>query len=288
MTPGWRETPKLSYNPVNMIEQPIPHPQTSMRFVGVDLAWGPSGRTGICVAQTGKVVESALLQTDDEILERLQPHVSEPCVVAIDAPLIVRNATGHRHCERIISRCFGRHHAGAHSSNLALPAFRDGVRAERIAGSLGLDIDPHFSPLTEVRRAIEVYPHPAIVALFGLETILKYKAKGGRSIEVRREAFLSLVKHLEALRLGDPGFDVTASPRWPSLRAGADQPSSGAELNRLEDELDSYVCAYVGAFYWTHGSARCRVVGDIQSGYIVTPVTDKIAQCLDKEGAWRG
>jgi predicted RNase H-like nuclease/gamma-glutamylcyclotransferase (GGCT)/AIG2-like uncharacterized protein YtfP len=253
-----------------------------MRFIGMDLAWGSSGRTGICVAQAGTVLESVLLRTDEEILGWLEPRVADPCVVAIDAPLIVRNTAGRRECERIISRCFGRYHAAAHSSNLSLIAFREGVRAECIAGALGLDIDPHFSPETMVRRAIEVYPHPAIVALFGLERILKYKAKGGRSVDVRREGFLALVKHLEALRVGDPPFDVMVSPRWSHLRAGVEQASSGAHLNRLEDELDSYVCAYVAAYYWTHGTANCRVVGDTQAGYIVTPVTDEVAKCVDR------
>jgi predicted RNase H-like nuclease len=65
------------------------------------------------------------------------------------------------------------------------------------------------------------------------------------------------------------------------LQTGIAAAPSGAELDRLEDELDAYVCAYVAVYYWTHGSARCRVVGDAESGYIVTPVTEEIARCLD-------
>jgi predicted RNase H-like nuclease len=126
-----------------------------------------------------------------------------------------------------------------------------------------------------------VYPHPAIVTLFGLETILKYKAKRRRGIEARREEFIALLSRLEGLRVADPAFDVAASPRWSPLQTSIAVASSGAELDRLEDELDAYVCAYVAVYYWTHGSARCRVVGDAESGYIVTPVTEEIARCLD-------
>jgi predicted RNase H-like nuclease len=253
----------------------------SMRFVGVDLAWGPNGGTGICVASAGKVIRSSLVRSDDEIISWLKPHVAGPCIVAVDAPLIVRNANGRRDCERLISHCFWRYHAGAHSSNLSLAAFRNGVRAERIAQALDLDVDPYFAPRAAVRRVIEVYPHPAIVTLFGLERILKYKAKRRRGVEARREEFIALLSGLEGLRVADPAFDVTASPRWPSLHTGIATTSSGAELDRLEDELDAYVCAYVAVYYWTHGSARCRVVGDTGSGYIVTPVTEEIARCLD-------
>jgi predicted RNase H-like nuclease len=60
-----------------------------------------------------------------------------------------------------------------------LPSFRAGVRGGRIARELGLSIDPSFEPGSGVRRAIEVYPHPAIVALFELPLTLKYKAKVG-------------------------------------------------------------------------------------------------------------
>jgi predicted RNase H-like nuclease len=257
------------------------HSTTPMSFVGVDLAWGPNGGTGICVASAERVIDSSLVRSDDEIISWLEPHVAGPCIVAVDAPLIVRNANGRRDCERLISHCFWRYHAGAHSSNLSLAAFRNGVRAERIAQALDLDVDPYFAPRTAVRRAIEVYPHPAIVTLFGLERILKYKAKRRRGLEARRDEFLALLSRLEGLRVADHAFDITASPRWVLLHAGIATASSGAELDRLEDELDAYICAYVAVYYWTHGSARCRVVGDVRSGYIVTPVTEEIARCLD-------
>jgi predicted RNase H-like nuclease len=66
---------------------------------------------------------------------------------------------------------------------------------------------------------------------------------------------------------------VAASPRWRDLRLAVAESATGAALDRAEDEIDAYVCAYVAEYYWTHGTARCRVVGDLESGYIVTPVT---------------
>ena len=233
----------------------------------------------MCAVENSRVLDSARLHTDEDIIDWLKPHVTGPCVMAIDAPLIVRNPTGRRECERAISRCFGRHHAGAHSSNLGLSSFRGGVRAERVARALGLDVDPEFPPRMAVRRAIEVYPHPALVALFGLERIVTYKAKRGRGTDLRRAAFLSLIRYMESLRYGDPTLDVTTAPRWSALRSGIAEASSGAALDRVEDELDAFLCAYIAVYYWTHGTSR--IVGDVQSGYIVTPVTTELAQCLD-------
>jgi predicted RNase H-like nuclease len=133
-----------------------------------------------------------------------------------------------------------------------------------------------------VRRAVEVYPHTAIVALFGLASTLKYKAKPGRTLQARAAALDELLDHLEALRTADPPLDVCAIPRWVELRATVADPRTGAELARAEDEIDAYVCAYTALYYWTHGTARCRVVGDATDGYILTPVTPELAACLDR------
>jgi predicted RNase H-like nuclease len=251
-----------------------------MRFIGLDLAWGQNGHTGICVAEDGRILESCLVRTDDEILERLGPVAQDSCLVAIDAPLIISNATGQRACESAISRCFGKHHAGAHSSNLGMAAFSAGSRGARLCETLGLDMDPAMTPRALVRKAIEVYPHPAIVALFDLAVTLKYKAKRGRSIEDRRRAFANLVALLESLEDADPTLDVRGKA-WATTREMIATSSSGAELDRIEDEIDAYVCAYIAIYYWTHGTERCRVVGSYETGYIVTPVTDAHARILD-------
>jgi predicted RNase H-like nuclease len=253
-----------------------------VKFIGVDLAWSPSGGTGLCAIVNGRVAASARLSTDSEILAWLEPLARNDAVVAIDAPLIVRNETGGRPCDRLISRCFGAHHASTHSANLGIHAFRDGVRADRLARALGLDIDPEFAHLTPTRRAVEVYPHSAIVALFGLPVTLKYKAKPNRTMLTRSAALAELIRHLEGLIAADPPVDVTSAPRWEELSATVSDPPSGAALSRAEDEIDAFVCAYVGLYYWAHGTDHCRVAGDVDSGYIVTPVTEEQAACLDQ------
>ena len=71
-----------------------------MYFVGVDLAWGQKQRTGLAVLDDeGHLVHVSSVHTDDEIRDALTPYVEGPCLVGIDAPLIVRNATGSRPAE---------------------------------------------------------------------------------------------------------------------------------------------------------------------------------------------
>ena len=81
---------------------------------------------------------------------------------------------------------------------------------------------------------------------------------------------------------------MTSSPRWTILRHQVADGISGAALDRCEDEIDAYICVYVALYYWSHGLVRCRVVGDLGSGYIVTPVTDSLALELDRAGGRSG
>jgi predicted RNase H-like nuclease len=252
-----------------------------MRFVGVDLAWAMRRGTGLCAVEDGRVLASTRVTGDADILAWIDDHLGGGVLVAIDAPLIVRNATGRRPCERLISRCFGAQHASTHSANLGIRVFSEGVRGEWLARALELDVDPAFAPGTNVRRAIEVYPHPAIVALFDLPVTLKYKAKPNRALVSRSVALGELMRHLEGLVDAEPPLEVRSAPRWEVLRRVVSDPPSGAELARVEDEIDAFVCAYVACYYWSHGTARCRVVGDLHTGYIVTPVSERHGACID-------
>jgi predicted RNase H-like nuclease len=144
----------------------------SLHFVGVDLAWGELKPTGVAVVDDAGRLVHVSSQTDDASIEAvLAPYVAGPCLVAVDAPLVVENPTGNRPAETALNRDFARFDAGAHPANTGKPEFAVQPRGARLADRLGLDIDPGSSSR---RRAIEVYPHAAMVSLFGLGRTLKY------------------------------------------------------------------------------------------------------------------
>src|SRR5215210_3985075 len=100
-----------------------------MHFVGVDLAWGERKPTGLAVLDDeGHLLHVSAVRTDDEVVGTLAPYTAGGCVVAIDAPLIVANASGNRPAEAALNRDFARFDAGAHPSNTGKPEFRDGTR----------------------------------------------------------------------------------------------------------------------------------------------------------------
>jgi predicted RNase H-like nuclease len=256
------------------------------RFVGVDLAWGERNATGLCaLTADGAVLESSRAAGDDEICAWLDPHVGGDVLVGLDAPLIVDNPTGQRRCERELAAVFAGRQAGAHPCNRSMPWFADGGRAHRLARRLRLSLDPHLGTGKPDRTALEVYPHATIVALFGLPRTLKYKAKTRRTLEERRDAFTRLIELLESLQSADPPLDLASSSDWHRLRAEVMAAPGGAALDRAEDEVDAYVCAYTSLYYWRWGTRRCAILGDDREGAVVTPVDDVARRRL---AAWRG
>jgi predicted RNase H-like nuclease len=239
-----------------------------VHFVGVDLAWGQKSPTGVAVLDDGGVLLHVSACTDDASVESaLAPYVSGDCLVGIDAPLVVENPTGQRPGEAALNKDYARFDAGAHPSNTSKKEFADGTRGARIAGRLGLDIDPRS---TARRRAIEVYPHPATVALFRLGRTLKYKNKPGRPFDDLQSALRELTRRLEGLESATPPLRVTGNVAWQALVAAVEGAARKSELRVVEDQVDAVVCAYVALFAHRR-PADTTTYGDGASGYIVTP-----------------
>lgn len=241
-----------------------------LHYVGVDLAWGERARTGLALLDpSGVLVRSSSVRTDEEIEEFLGPQSSQPgLVAAIDAPLIVPNESGQRNCETEISRMFGRFHAGAHTSNRSRPAFVPEPRGARLARRFGWHMDPAIEPGESRSVCIEVYPHPAMVSLFNLDRVIPYKGKSGRDLASRRAAMWVLFDHM--VRVCGERLGLATSVRWAQLRDAVAQASRKSELDRIEDEVDAILCAYL-AWMWANERDELLVVGDVQHGYIVTP-----------------
>jgi predicted RNase H-like nuclease len=235
-----------------------------MYYVGVDLAWGERNPTGVAAVDADGVLRHVgAARSDDDVLAQLEPFVDGPCVVAFDAPLVVVNPSGNRPCEAALNRDFRRFDAGTHPANTGLAWFADGGRAARLAAALRLDLDPRSG---SARKAFEVYPHAASVALFGLAKTLKYKQKQGREIVQMRSELLRLMDFIEGL----DDLAVTASADWLALRTAVRAATRKSQLRRAEDPVDAVLCAYIARFA-TVRPAEVTVYGDVESGCIVTP-----------------
>lgn len=239
-----------------------------MYFAGVDLAWAGRNPTGVAIVDSaGLLVSACAVRDDAEILEALGPYVRGDCLVGFDAPLVVNNPTGQRPAEAALNREFRRFEAGAHPANTGKPEFANGPRGGRLAEALDLDIDP-YAPST--RRAIEVYPHAATVALFRLTRTFKYKAKPGRDLDRLKSELLLLMDGIEKLAHAPVPLRVAGHADWVELRRQVVTAQRKSALRRAEDPVDAVVCAYV-ALYAQRCPADITIYGDLATGYIVTP-----------------
>ncbi len=239
-----------------------------MHYIGLDLAWGEKKPTGVAVIDVDGRLLHVSSQTDDaSIITALSAYAEGPSLVGVDAPLIVTNPTGNRPCEKALNQDYRAFQAGAHPSNTGKPEFALQPRGARLADAMGLDMDPHS---TAERRAIEVYPHPATIALFRLGRTLKYKQRTGRTATDLRLALLQLMHLVETLKNAQPAMHVIDHQGWRDLFAQVEAAARKSELRRVEDQVDAVICAYVAMYAQTRPD-ETTIYGDFETGYIVTP-----------------
>lgn len=174
-------------------------------------------------------------------------------LVTIDMPVSREPILGRRTADNAVSKAFGAAGCGTHTPNARRP------------GALGSDLTTAFSdagyPVATLQdgvgtlaRLIEVYPHPALMALQNEVYRLPYKAGKSRkywpSLNVRQriERLLTVYRQiLASISAEIAGIDLPLPT--------ATTCSSLSSLKRYEDALDALVCAWVGRQY-IEGNAR--------------------------------
>mgnify|MGYP000125133586 CR=1 FL=1 len=250
--------------------------------IGLDLAWSSRNPSGVATLQveigdpdaqtlTGRLLDSRILQTDPEIVDYIQAQAGgDPCLVAVDAPLRVPNLSGQRRAEAELNRVFRAYAAGAHPANRRLLEKNGQVRGETLVQALshhGFREQASIERGSLARQITEVFPHSAMVSLFGLRRTLKYKARPRRSWPEREQAWQLYQQHLRSLTNADPalrGHETLLQVEVGSLR--------GHQLKNYEDQVDALLCAYIALYGFRWGSERCHSFGSLQEGHIFTPL----------------
>jgi len=219
----------------------------------------PTGLAAMEVAtESGglRLTSVARLSGDNAILGWIDQIAGDgPCVCAVDAPLVIPNATGIRLGERELNAVYRKYHAGCHPGNLGRPfaayvtGFSCALEARGFVHGPGAAGAP--------RQQIEVHPHAASVSLFGLDRIVKYK-KGLRADRARE---LERLRGLIMSRLGiEQGLELI-----PVV------PSTG-DLKVAEDQIDAVTCAVIAHSWWRWGEGDRNIVfGNATDGYVVVP-----------------
>lgn len=236
-------------------------------IAGVDLAWqGNRNPTAIAV---GHVADGAIAVT--RVFENLHGFDAVASAlnsieglhgVAVDGPLIIRNPSGQRPCERDIAVAYGARKASCHACNLTLFPASNGVLLGDHLHAAGFG---HLA-VPGQKWQLECYPHPALIEIFQLPERLLYK-KG--QVADKRQGQARLASLLLSLAQS-PRMALTIGPLFLSyFDAQRIQSLRGAALKHNEDVLDAIVCLYIAALY--HAKNSERVFGCTEKGYIYVP-----------------
>ena len=227
-------------------------------FTGFDSAWGTRNTGAICelVLQDDG---GLLLQKDQPVsaswntaIDRAGRRAAGALDIwAIDQPICVATKSGCRPVESGLARAlmadFG---CGAHSSDLTNPCWSPNARIWDLQRTLSANEychNPMAIPQAEQgRHYFECYPHPAIIGLFDLDHILKYKVRRGDG-----DAWQHLVRLLQSL----------ASAELPITNVGSFAREELAQNQDNENKLDAIICAYVAAYWWRNGTEQSTMIG---------------------------
>jgi predicted RNase H-like nuclease len=253
-------------------------------LAGVDLAWGEKNGDGVCLieyrAATARKPASArilghthvrgdealfaALAAASDLLPPATPDAPVYRLFAFDAPLVCINASGRRPVDGLVSAAFRARHAGCYPVNLRLAPRPLRIAARLTAG--GFALTPALPTAAMPWVAAEVFPHPALVRWLGLDRILEYKRKSGRSREHSDAEFARLQHSLAGL----------CASHFPYL---AWHPDSAALLaaawrKPVEDQLDAWACVLIALWHIHHEGRRSEVFGDDATGFVLMPGGD--------------
>jgi hypothetical protein len=146
------------------------------------------------------------------------------------------------------------------SANLGNPCWARGARIWDLLRALegnGYVHDPIAIPSAkEGRYYFECYPHPALLGLFDLDRIIKYKVRH---------------KDADGWRVLIGLLRSQATAELPIRNICSFVREGLAHNKENEDKVDAVICAYIAAYWWKFGVCRSTLIGDLSSGYIVTP-----------------
>jgi predicted RNase H-like nuclease len=181
-------------------------------------------------------------------------------LIALDIPLAHTKIESRRPSDSAISKAFGGKGCSTHSPTSERPGpISDDLMAQ--LRKIGYSLETTSPATRSKRRVLEVYPHPALLALLKRDYRVPYKVSNsskywkGESVPTRIERLLNEFSGIfGALQnvFGDLGFELPSKLDITTLSA----------LKRYEDGLDALVCAWVGQ---QHLQGNTRPYGDIDS-----------------------
>ena len=182
------------------------------------------------------------------LLEAARSLAAAPVdLVTVDMPIAKEGFTTRRIADDQISKTFGSRWCSAHTPSSIRPGPLGAALSAAFADA-GFPIATTATEPPLLKRLIEVYPHPALLALLKRPSRVPYKvSKAGRYWKDSNKAQRISLLLSEFQNIYNALVKVFGPIALPL--PAADSISSLSVLKRYEDTLDALVCAWVGVLY---------------------------------------
>ena len=211
---------------------------------------------------------------------RLQQSGYAHSLVAIDQPMIVKNKDGCRPVDRTAGTLLGRIGGGAQCASLKKDTFfGEGSPLWRFMSKLGAMKDPLAAREAKAGKfIIEVFPALALPSL----NRKFVKPRGAPKYNPKKSEKFCLKDWMavtEVVVCLARQYEIEGLETWAKCMGSIGKPEKADQ-----DRLDAAICALVG-YLWRFGpSGEVAMIGDLDSGYMITPISSATRSTLE-EGA---
>lgn len=261
-------------------------------LIGFDSAWAdnPKAPGALCIARFAKRTlvdwtEPTLVNfAQAEAMIRRELADDRFCLIALDQPTIVPNDTGCRPVERVAGSLISRLGGGVQpASQKKAEFFGPDAPVSRFVRSLR----PNEAPPTVADTAnglhmIEVFPALSLPAL--VPAILERKKAAKYNPALRNKFSLDDWKLVTSSVVAwAEHFELSPLQRWAEQQAADHRPTKASQ-----DKLDSALCLLFGMLLRRGGPLASAMIGDLATGYMVTPISPQTSAILKAAAAERG
>lgn len=268
------------------------NPQSSTIIFGFDSAWtdAPKAPGAICAIafdERGQVefYEPRLVSfADARAFIDVLRHNFAVSLVALDQPTVVPNSAGSRPVDKVAGSLVSFVGGGVQPANRSKIGMFCG---DSPVWSFLSDLNATQDPI-EARTApaghflIEVFPALALPAFEDAfsQRLRAPKYNPQNRKKFRLEDWLSVTRVIQTTA---QGFDVSGLADWSDRMHALSQPRKADQ-----DKLDAALCALIG-LAWRAGPVSCSaMLGDLTSGYMVTPMSEFTRPRLEQAAIQRG
>lgn len=252
-------------------------------IVGFDSAWTdkPSSPGAICVLTSSdgswQFAPPRLCRFSDA-LEAIhkEREKADFCLVAIDQPTIVPNAAGSRPVDKIAASVISFVGGGVQPANRSkLGMFDDAAPIWKFKSELGAVEDPVSTRASASGLfLIEVFP---ALALPSIEPRFSGRLAAARYNPANRKRYRhqDWITVVDAVEIFAATLGVAGAADWCLSHRNLASPRKGEQ-----DLLDAVICALIGLHWLVASPSKSMMIGDLKTGYMVTPVSDDVASRL--------